>query len=361
MDWNTIYKVYRRFAFVFHIAVFLLVLLAVLPLATKSIAVEHVGKTKWYFDGKNIILSTPVTIKNNGVYDINNLNLLFKVNNKTATFIDSGQNLGNIQAGTTKTVNVSIPINLTHLYQLEEPDFYHIYNYDSFHVEFSIALNYMLNLVSVDTLYNAEVQWQPIVKEFTLHEPKEIKEEGSKLSVEIPYTICTADYLSGTSEFTGTVNSKGKLGTFSTQFSLGEQYNGTLHLLLDKNSSRTLITKSQTLHLDGNMSLGNIAIPLSTDYRWGAPLNDFHYKLLSNRTIYYSFENDAPFMLNLTITKDYYYHSNLVGHDTEKLTVAKGERVTRYEPITVTQLVDKVVLTCSDSERGIYYQEVINL
>jgi len=361
MSWNSVYKIYRRFAFVFHVIVFLLVLLAVLPLATKSIAVEHVGNTKWYFDGKNIILSTLVTIKNNGIYNINNLNLMFKVDNKTATFIDSGQNLGNIQAGTTKTVNVSIPINLTHLYELEEPNFYHIYNYDSFHVRFSIALNYMLNLVSVNTLYNTEVQWQPIVKEFTLHEPKEIKEEGSNLSVEIPYTICTANYLYGTAKFTGTVSGEDNLGIFSTQFSMGSRYNGTLHLLFDKDSSRTLITKSQTLHLVGNMSLGDIAIPLSTDYRWGAPLNDFHYKVLSNRTIYYSFENDAPFMLNLTITKDYYYQSNLVGHNVEKLTVAKGERVNRYEPITVNQLVDKVVLTYSDSERGIYYREVITL
>ncbi len=361
MAWKKVYRIYRNFAILFHISIFLIIFIAIFPVAMKSITVEDVGKEKWTFDGKFVYINIPVTLKNGGAYNINDLKVYFKVDNASNNFIDSSQRIGNIPYGSEKKITIRIPIDMEKIYNLEYPSFYHFYNHDTFHIKFSFSLKYMLNLVDFETDFNDDVHWEPIIKEFITYHPSVINENGSEVKIIIPYTINTASYLTGDAEFSGKVRGLNSVGTFSTKFPLGKKYDGNLEMLFPKDASKSLLTHSQNLHLSGNFSLMGFRIPMEKDYYWGAPFNNLKFEVLSNGTLHYSFENDADFDMSLHITKDFYNGSSLVYHEEEYIIVNSGESVNKYEEIPITQRVDKVVITMTDDNTGIQYREVLNL
>lgn len=361
MKWKTIYKAYSHISLLFHIVVLVIILAAIIPVAMKNITVENVGEATWSFDGENITISVPVTIKNGGFYDISKLSIFFVVFNKSATFVHTTQKIGTIPAGSVKTVNVTIPIDMKRFYEIEYPNFYHFFHYDIFNLKLSVSLGYMLNLVDMNTLYSSDFHWQPIIKEMKLHEPTSIEESGESILINLPYTIDTASYLNGTAYFSGTITGENSTGNFKTKFNLGNKYDGIIEMLFDKNITKSLLTKSQSFKLNGNITLGTVNVPMSSEYMWGAPLNGLKFEVLNNATLHYSFENDASFPLYLNITKNYYYNGSLEYSNSEKLNVGEGQKVNRYEPIGVEQPVDKIVITITDNEHGIHYTEVVQL
>ncbi len=362
MNWRSLYRGYRSFAFLFHLAVFVMVFLAILPVAIKSTTVESIGDITWSFDGKRYaVMSVPVTIKNSGVYDIDQIKIFFRVKNSTATFVDSYQDAGDIPAGSRRTIVIRIPVDLQHIYELEEPTFYHFFNYDTFSLNFSLSLKYLLDMVDFNSRYLDDVRWEPLVKEFVLHHPSGMEENGTNVIITIPYTITTASYLKGTAAFRGNVTGDANVGSFSTEFTLGRRYDGTLKLVFNVNATKSLVTHSQILHLSGEIDFEGFRVPMHTDYAWGAPLNNLQFEVLNNGTLHYSFQNDADFSLSLLVEKDYYYNGTLVYHEEERMSVEPGESVSRYEEINVNQPVDRVVITITDENTGIQYVEVIDL
>ncbi len=361
MKWKLIYRIYRDFAIIFHLAIFAMVFLAIYPVAVRSIDVLSIGNSSWSFDGRNVTIDIPVKVKNGGLYDINGMHLYLNVKNASYDFIHVDELLGNIPGGSVKTIHIRIPIDLKRIYELESPYFYHFWNYDTFHIDFRISLKYLLNMINFKSIYVGDETWEPIIKSFQTYHPSVMAESGGKVRLIIPYTITTAHYLWGSASFSGKVYGTNHIGNFSTQFKLGGKYSGKLNLLFNSSYAKSLITKSQELHLRGNISFMGFKIPLSTDYRWGAPLNNLQVEVLDNGTLHYSFENDADFALNLTIKKDYYYNNTLVYSETSYLYVNRGESVNKYEKINITQPVDRVVVTISDRNTGFEYVEVINI
>ncbi len=346
---------------VFHLVIFIMVFLAIYPVAVKSIDVENVGDMRWDMNGDIVIIEVPLVLKNYGTYDIKNLKMDFTVENESATFIEAHQSFGNINSGTRKNVVVQIPINLTHIYNLEAPNFYHFYHYDDFTIQFHTSLDYMWGMVHMSTSYVDVVRWQPIVKEFTIYHPSVLYQNDSTVKVVVPYTINTASYLYGTANFDGTVYGEDFKGSFSTEITLGERYDGELSMVFNPESAQSLLIRSQTLHLRGNLTFLHFSIPLNTDYSWGAPLNNLHVEVLNNGTVHYSFTNDADFDMNLTISKDYYYQGSLVLHEETEIYVPSKSSVDRYESTTLSEAVDEVIITFYDENTGLTYQEVIQV
>ena len=361
MNMKFIHRAYRNFTIAVQIGVFVIIFLAIYPVAVKDVCIESIGKATWSFDGENVIIEVPVKIKNGGYYDINAIKMAFGVKNSTSMFIDSNEELGNIKGGEVKTLKVHIPINLRRIYNLEMPSLYHFYNYDTFHVNFSLSLKYLWNMVLFKSNYRANETWEPILKELKTYHPNMLFENNSKIKIILPYKISTAHYLYGNAKFDGDIYGNGKIGEFNTDFPLGKEYKGNLNLIFNLSSGKSLIIKSQNLHLRGNLSFMGFNIPLAKDYWWGAPLNNFKVEVLDNGTLHYSFSNDADFGMNLHITKTYYYNGTIVKNETETINVNPGDSVNKYEKIDVNQPVDKVVITIHDDNTGLNYQEEVNL
>nr|AAZ32475.1 hypothetical protein [uncultured euryarchaeote Alv-FOS1] len=361
MKWSVIHKWYRLFAIITQISIFLMIFIAIYPVAAKDINVENIGNETWSFDGRYVNIEVPVTIKNHGVYDINDLSTSINVKNASATFISDSENLGNIASGTTRTVIVKIPVDLQHIYEMESPYFYHFYHYDNFNMTFTLSLKYLMDTVTMNTYYADDIQWQPLIKEFKVGAPQKISTENGMVIVNMPYTIETASYLWGTAKFDGGVNCEAFSGTFTASFPLGKKYSGEMKMEFNASHIDTLLTKSQPMFINGTVEFAGLKIPLHTTYYWGAPLNDLNVEVLNNGTLHYSFINDAAFGMTLHIKKQYYYNGSQVYESEETLNVNPGESVNRYEPIAVQQPVDKVIITIYDTNTGVYYQKVITL
>ena len=361
MGWKIAYRAYRDFAIVFHLIVFVMIFLAIYPVATRSIDILDIGKSTWSFDGRNVTIDIPIKVRNGGLYDINNMRLYLNVKNESYDFIHVDESLGNIVGGAVRTVHVKIPIDLRKIYDMESPTFYHFWSYDTFHIDFNFSLNYLFNMVYFKSSYTGDETWEPIIKSFQTYHPSLLNESGGKVRIILPYKIVTAHYLWGDAKFSGRVYGKGDVGNFNTSFKLGGKYNGEINLLFNASYAKSLITKSQNLHLQGNITFMGFKIPLNTDYRWGAPLNNLKVEVLNNGTLHYSFQNDADFGLKLKIQKDYYYNNTLMYSEVTYLNVSSGESVNRYEEINVSQPVDKVIVTIYDENSGFKYQEAVSV
>ncbi|NPA75757.1 MAG: hypothetical protein GXO25_06720 [Euryarchaeota archaeon] len=361
MRWSVVHKWYRLGAIIVQIVIFLIIFTAIYPVAARDIDVVNVGNETWKYDGDYILIEVPVTIKNDGVYDINDLSSTIEVRNSSAEFLATSQSLGDIKSGTKNTIMVKIPVNLRHLYDLESPYFYHFFHADKFNLTFSLSLKYLMDTVSVKTYYRSVIDWQPIIKEFKVGVPQEIDSENGKVIIYLPYTINTASYLWGHATFNGTVKCRAFSGTFSAVFPLGKKYSGNMKMVFNGSHLETLVTESQMMWIDGKIGIAGIEVPMNTTYMWGAPLNNLKFEVLNNGTVHYSFTNDASFALNLHIKKQYYYNNTMVYQSEESLHVEPGTSVNRYEPINVGQPVDKLIITIYDNNTGVYYQKVINL
>ena len=361
MNWKLVYRVYRPIATIFSVVILIMVIIAIIPVATKNVNVESIGNATWHLDGDILNISVPVTLKNGGYFDIKNITVMFRVNNHTATFLNSKQLVGDIKSGSERTVNIVIPVNLTHILKIEEPHYYHFFHSDVLNVKFTVFLRYMLNMVYFQSTYSGVLNWEPIVKDFKVHHPSKIHVGDKNVNINIPFSITTASYLSGTAKFDGSVSGTNFTGTFNSKFGLGGKHDSTLNLSFEKSASQSLLTHTQTLYLEGYLSISEVKVPMHFHYLWGAPLNNLHVEVLSNKTVHYSFENDADFGMHLTIKRYYYYHSTLVKEESEIIDVQKGEHINRYDKINVSEPVDKVVITINDDTTGIHYEKVINL
>ncbi len=362
MKMSVVYRIYRDIVIIVQILVFVMIFLAIYPVAVQDVSVEHIGATTWSFDGENVIMTIPVTIKNDGIYDINDIHFGFIVKNSTAVFLQSSEVLGNVKAHSVQVLKIRIPVNLKHLYDLEAPSFYHFYHYDTFNVSMTMSLKYMLNMVTFTTVYNALETWQPLVKRLQLYHPNTFFNKSGEIIVTVPFEIETASYLWGKAKVYGDVYGANKyIGNFSSDIELGKLYEGKLKMYLKPLNITDFLTRSQDLYLDGNLSFMGFSVPISYTYRWGAPLANLKFEVLNNGTLHYSFTDESDMDLRLYINKTYYYNGTVVQTDSEYLYVKSGEYVNRYESITVAQPVDKVVITIHDAESGFTYVEVINL
>ncbi len=359
MRWSEVDRWYRISVAIVQILILIMIFYAIYPVATGGIAVKDIGKETWHYDGKKIEVIIPVTIENDGTYNINNMMTSILIKNESAEFVSNTQFLGNISHGTTRTMKIIIPIDLQHIYDMEYPHFYHFFHSDKFNVTFTLSLKYLMNTVTMSTIYRSTMNWQPIIRDFSFGTPQEINREGDKITVKIPYMIETASYLWGNASFSGVVQCEAFSGSISAKFPLGKEYHGDMIMSFNSSHLENLITHSQDMRIAGKIAIAGISIPVSTNYYWGAPLNNLKVEVLNNGTVHYQFENDASFSMNLHIDKKYYYKGELVKEETETLHVASGARVNRYEPITISSPVDKVVITIYDNDRGVYYQKVI--
>lgn len=359
---KTAAKIYSALLTIAKIAVIILIILALYSFLVEDVQVVNVGKPFFEFEGSKLIINVPVTIKNYGFYNISDISVHYEIRNKTTELITGEDLVGNISTNSIDTFDVPIAINFQELYKKEYPNLYHFYNKDILDANITISLGYMLNLVNISINLNHTFQWTPPIESASIYPPNNVKMSSNNLSFDIPYHIKTASYLSGSAKIHGKIENNGKTyGSFTSNIPLGEDYKGSIKMEVNSEDSRYMLTHSIPLQMIGNITIFGFKVPFKYSYHWGAPLENLTYKLLENRTIYYSFTNAANYSLSLDIDKIYYYHNTEVKKEYTYMYVAPGEHVEKYEKITVTQPVDKIEIIFYDENTGISYKEVINL
>lgn len=362
MDLDLVRRVYSLILVIARIAVAVMVLLAVYSVAAQKINIEDVGTPYIEMEGTNVTVKIPVTLKNYGYYDIEDISIAYDIENSSAHLLSLKEVVGDVNKDSIETIAIPIRVDLKKLYEMEHPNFYHFFNNDTFYLNLTLSLKYMMGLVTFKVNFNQDVEWRPPIEEAEVYHIEEYSMDSDGIHFYLPYMIKTADYLNGMANASGVVKGdNGLVGNFDTNFTLGTTYYGNISSLIYYDAAGDLITHSQWLYFIGNVTFLGLKIPINHTQYWGAPLNDLQYNIESNNTIHYSFTDDSSMPLNLYINRTYYYQGNLVNEETTHLYVSPGEHVDRYEDLNITQPVDKVILSFYDANTGIYYQEVINL
>lgn len=356
-------RVYSGILLLCRIGVIAIILFAVLSFASENVILEGVGQPFVTFNGEEAVIHVPITIKNYGMYSINNISVEYTLKNSTTMLLAGYERIGSIETSSIDTFSIPVKINLLKLYKEEYPSLYHFKHTDMMYANITISLQYMLNWVhiSVNSLY--KFKWTPPLEEVKVYRPTNVKfTSNGTIKFEIPYALKTAGYLSGIASVYGHVlvdHSPG--GFFNGSAQLGEYYRGALKMEISNNYTKTLLTKSQYLNLQGYITIFGFKIPFTEKYLWGAPLSNFTHKILPNGTLYYSFTDESPFILSMKVTKILYYRGNEVSKSTSSFSVNPDQKVKRYEKLQITQPVDELKIIFYDTNTHLTYQEVIQI
>ncbi len=349
---------YRVFIAVFQVALILLIFLAVYFVASQQVRVEEIGEPDITFDGSSIILKVPVKIANEGLFDIKDITLQYQLRNSSAEFLEATEYLGDVNGGEVAVIPLPVEINLTKLYEMESPNFYHFFHYDKFKANFTLSLKYLFNMVSVTTRYNTTITWKPPVKGYSIGKDYSFLMNSSGIYVNVPFVLDTQSYLWGNAILKGYLLESGeKVGAMNASAQLGEVYHG--EMLLHIWNYAPLLTHSKDIDLQGNITLFNFTFPLKWKYHWGAPLANLSYEIDGNEFHYY-FKNEAPLSLHLLVNVSYYNDGTLVQREQKEINVHSGEEVNQWVNIPA-QKFNKVVISFYDTTTHLSYQEVINL
>jgi hypothetical protein len=81
MDLDLVRRVYSLILVIARIAVAVMVLLAVYSVAAQKINIEDVGTPYIEMEGTNVTVKIPVTLKNYGYYDIEDISIAYDIEN----------------------------------------------------------------------------------------------------------------------------------------------------------------------------------------------------------------------------------------------------------------------------------------
>ncbi len=359
MKLRSMLTAYRVFVALFQIAIVVLMFLGVYFIGTQQIRVEEVGTPDITFDGTNIILKVPVKIVNGGVYDINDITLSYRLSNASSQFTESQEYLGSVEGGDDAVIPLPVEINLTEIYKMEAPNFYHFFHRDTFEANFTLSLKYLLNMVSARMNYSTAITWKPPIKGYSLGDEYTFFMNSSGLHLKIPFYLNTESYMWGEACVSGDILSgEERIGEMNATAPLGEPYHGVLYLHLWK--WKELITHTEILTMSGNFTVLNFAFPLRMDYRWGAPLSNLTYWVGGDGKIHYTFTDESPHPLHLYVNVTYYNGNVIVDTENERLSVQPGEHVSGQAKIP-SESFDRVVISFYDSVTHLSYEEVVHL
>ena len=350
---------YRILMVILQIIIVSMLIIAVYPVATQEISVTSVGEVQFDIDENYLVIEVPVNITNHGFFDINNIALNYTVTNATTFYLSHSNIVGSVKGGTSQRLLLPVKIDLQKIYQEEQPNFYHFFHGDKMHLNITLSLQYMMNMITVKSHYSTDIIWKPPIKNYGIGQPTNISMKDGKLILTLPFYLNTQKYLKGNIYIAGMIkNSKGdKIGNFKTSARLGGLYHGVAEMIFSESAVKNLLTRSDTLSLYGNFTFLGLKFPFNLAYQWGAPLDNFNATLLTNG-IQYSFVDSSPFSYHFLINISFYNGNSLVNTTSEKVQVSPGEKVLRYVKFP-SEAFNRIIVEIYDADTGLYFKEVV--
>ncbi len=216
-----------------------------------------------------LVVKAPITIINEGLYDVNDLNIEMTLKNSSYIFAYNSQSFGKIPAGAGRIIYISLPIDLLKLLQAEvSSGYYHFFNNDNFDFLVNVKCKYALNTINVVIHYDREYLWEALIKEIEIYwEDATVNYVDNKTYLTIPFLLDTAKILRGSGEVdVALITDNGKnIGSGSTEIQLGNRYRGNLEIEINDYSE---LQKQQYLTLKLTLKFLGLEIVQSFRYYW---------------------------------------------------------------------------------------------
>jgi hypothetical protein len=322
---------------------------------------------EWNVVDKTIFADTYVNIINGGKYDITDIGISIWIRENVSGYVVYRFNdtIPRVRTGTVyhEPINISVDLNTLP----KEMKNRLIGNYTNFTVRGEIIAYSIEGMGEIKVHYHNIFEWEPLIKAMEVDtNSTRINYSSEELTISVPYHISTSSLLSGFANasitiYNGTVDDEHTLSSLLTRIPLGEDHNGTLDFVIDKNDTYYLMTHSRTLPVFAEVTKNAFTFNYSTEYQWGAPFDNLHIgklnKTLNSAYVDYSFTNNYKRYLDLSIDIHVYDSSgNLVGQSSDHYIAQRGSYVKRTASVSVTGVPSYAIVKVTENESGWSYE-----
>lgn len=152
------------------------------------------NEISWTLSDGVVHVTAPYSIDNGGYYDIEDLEIRYRVTNYTNTVLASEtMSIGSVPAGRTSVDELDFTFDLQHMY--DSGAAWMVFNDDLLVFDVEVSCYYTLRLVRFEAQYDVSVPWEAIIQEV---EVDDFQMLGAQLVVD--YHITTSELLSGSAQ-----------------------------------------------------------------------------------------------------------------------------------------------------------------
>ncbi|MHC1680408.1 MAG: hypothetical protein AB9860_04045 [Methanomassiliicoccales archaeon] len=190
----------------FKLMVAAIVILSILPLLTGGIGldIENGDEGGMTLEGSTISMEMPITVRNDGFFDINDLTVSFTFMNEEGDVlaVSEGDPM-DIPAGEETEVAIAFALDLLDLDQQVRSDL--IFNGTEMMFDAKISAKYTLDMVQLSVEAGSDMGWGPFISDLQVEEWNAYaNEEGDDRFVNVPFHFRADDVLNGLQTFTVT-------------------------------------------------------------------------------------------------------------------------------------------------------------
>jgi hypothetical protein len=207
----------------FKSIVALIVILSILPLINGGLNVdlEDTDDNQSSMDANSLYFDFPVTVTNNGIYDINDMIVSFTVVDDDGNVMAEGST-GNVDipVGGDTEVHFQMTIDID---DLEEVKMEMVFNGTELTMDLDVSAKYTMDLVSVSIQADTELTIGPFISDVQVHTYEVyLESEGSEHFMIVPYSFSCADMAVGQVAWVQTElsDNNGTMGNVTQQIEL---------------------------------------------------------------------------------------------------------------------------------------------
>jgi hypothetical protein len=208
---------------VFKIVVALIVILSILPLINGGLKVdlEDTNDNQSSMDANSLYYDFPITITNNGIYDINDMIVSFTIVDDDGNIMAEGST-GNVDipVGGDTEVHFQMTINID---DLENVKMEMVFNGTDLTMDLDVSAKYTMDLVSVSIQADTELTIGPFISDIQVRTYEVyLESEGSEHYMIVPYSFSCADMAVGQVAWVQTElsDNNGTMGNVTQQIEL---------------------------------------------------------------------------------------------------------------------------------------------
>ena len=219
----------RLIIIAFRLMVAAIVVLSILPLLTGGIGLdlEEGNEDGMSLDDSTIRVEMPITVRNDGFFDINDLQVSFIFMNEDGDVLaeSEGEQM-DIPAGRETEVSIELALDLLDLDQPVRTDL--IFNGTEMMFDAKISAKYTLDLVRLSVEAGSDMGWGPFINDLQVEEwNAQVVEEGGDHFVNVPFSFRADEMFNGlqTVTFTEYRDESGYISNVTQSIDLSPQVN----------------------------------------------------------------------------------------------------------------------------------------
>ncbi len=183
----------------FKLMVAAIVVLSILPLLTGGIGLDMDDGSEggMTLDGSVIRVQMPITVRNDGTFDINDLQVSFIFMNEDGDVLaeSEGEQM-DIPAGRETEITIGLALDLLDLERQVRSDL--IFNGTEMMFDATISAKYTLDMVQLSVEVGSDMEWGPFVSDLQVEAwNAQAMEEGGERYMYVPYSFQADDVLAG--------------------------------------------------------------------------------------------------------------------------------------------------------------------